>query len=89
VVGKGLLHSLGGGEGAVVGDCAVNMVNDVGGTDLVVEEVEDSAIRPVDGHEGTLDVAPVIAGEVRHVGLISTEKCEKTVSKDNAHLTHN
>mmetsp|Transcript_95741 Transcript_95741/g.139853 ORF Transcript_95741/g.139853 Transcript_95741/m.139853 type:complete len:278 (+) Transcript_95741:368-1201(+) len=75
VVGKGLFHSLGGGEGAVVGDCAVNMVNDVGGTDLVVEEVEDSSIWPVDGHEGTLDVAPVFAGKVGHVGVGVLEPC--------------
>ena len=35
----------------------------------MVEEVKDLAVGPVDGHEGALDVIPVLAVEVRHIHL--------------------
>ena len=83
VLGERLLHRLSGGLGAVVWDGAVNVVYDVGGTDAVVEKVEDGAIGPVDGHEGTLDVAPVAAGKVRHVRLH-----KQTLVKTYPHTTN-
>ena len=41
----------------------------VRGANPVVEEVKDLAVGPVDGHEGALDIIPVLAGEVRHIHL--------------------
>mmetsp|Transcript_45848 Transcript_45848/g.143853 ORF Transcript_45848/g.143853 Transcript_45848/m.143853 type:complete len:202 (+) Transcript_45848:267-872(+) len=50
-------------------DGAVDVVDDVGGADAVVEEVEDGAVGAIDGHESSLDEVPVLPGEVRNVGV--------------------
>jgi hypothetical protein len=53
----------------VVRDGAVDVVHDVGGSNLVVEEVKDGAIRAVDRVECALDEVPVIALIVGNVNI--------------------
>ena len=58
----------GGDVGLVEGHLVEEMVGDVGGTDLVMEEVED-AVGAVDGGEGALDPGPFVGTVLRDGGV--------------------
>lgn len=69
MVGEGLLHGLGGLGSMVVRDRAVDVVHNVGGSNLVVKKVKDGAIRAVDRVESALDEVPVITLVVGDVNI--------------------
>mmetsp|Transcript_2808 Transcript_2808/g.8500 ORF Transcript_2808/g.8500 Transcript_2808/m.8500 type:complete len:206 (-) Transcript_2808:421-1038(-) len=47
----------------------IHVVRHVRGADPVMQKVKDGAVRAVDGHEGALDVGPVLLLEVGDVGV--------------------
>ena len=63
-----VLESGGGNVGLVEGHLVEEMVGDVGGADLVMEEVEDS-VGSVDGGEGSLDPGPFVGPVLQDGGV--------------------
>mmetsp|Transcript_9149 Transcript_9149/g.30416 ORF Transcript_9149/g.30416 Transcript_9149/m.30416 type:complete len:354 (-) Transcript_9149:371-1432(-) len=66
-LGEGLCDGVGRLARVVVRDGAVDVVRHVRRPDLVVQPVEDAAVRPVDGEECAAHVRELVVGEVGHV----------------------
>ena len=49
------------------------MMRDVGAADVMVHEIEDRAIRPVNRHEGSLDPRPLFVVKVRNIHVSMLE----------------